>query len=151
MQRSLFLFQFAKVVFPLHRKKLLFCVIAFLAGRNRVPFRAFSAPRNRHYVIHCQLFCRKSPVAVIAFAFRELALPPLGASQFSGFSAFSFYIFFFEVISVRFHEIFYSLRFFFRSRLFSHFTISPFKSAQGRGSKLNAANCCSNCAKAPSV
>ena len=83
---------FLKIRFPLHGQELFFGIVAAFAASNHIAARAFSAARNRHDMIHGQLTGRRFTFAIIALAFGNPALPPLGFPQVPGLAAFAFQI-----------------------------------------------------------
>lgn len=59
--------------------------VALFATRNAIALVGHPTARDRHQVIHRQILRRKFALAVVAKAFAELVLPPLGGTQLTGF------------------------------------------------------------------
>jgi hypothetical protein len=55
--------------------------VALLAARHQISFGGFSAPDDRHQMIHRQIAGRKSLAAMVAETRRPFALPPLAGAQ----------------------------------------------------------------------
>ena len=95
-----------EVLFPFHGQQLLFGVVAFLAAGHYVAFGALAAAGYGHNVIHGQVFGRNRPAAIMAGAFCQAALPPLGLSQSPGAVALPFLVVQAKVVGVGLKFIF---------------------------------------------
>jgi len=100
LSKSSFLVELFKVLLPFHWQQLFFGVVAFLAAGHHVAFGALAAAGYGHNVIHGQVFGRKRPAAVMAGAFSQAALPPLGLAQGPGAVAFPFLVVQAKVVGV---------------------------------------------------
>ena len=105
---ALFLLQPGQVFLPLHRKGVLFFVIALLARCNEVVFCRSAAPHYRHNVVHGKLFRRYVCPAVITFSFSALLFPPLRFPEFPGLLFFFFYLLLTDRRNKRIHAQFLS-------------------------------------------
>jgi len=84
-----------------------FGVVAFLTRRNDVTFCASATPGDGYDMVHGQFFGSGRALAVVAGAFGATALPPLRASEFSGFSPFPAHFFFCQIVGKRFHFLYF--------------------------------------------
>ena len=81
-----------------------FGVVTFFACCNDVAFSALAAAGDGHNMIHGQFFGRRSAAAVMADTFGATTLPPLRASELSGFAPFPVHFFFSQIVCKRFHS-----------------------------------------------
>ena len=75
------------------RGEILLLAVALFAARNAVLLVGFTPASDRNQMIHGELTRREFISAMIAHAFAQLLLPPLGLAEFTSFGFFPFLMF----------------------------------------------------------
>jgi len=77
-----------QILFPLHGEQIFFSAVALLASRDKIPPGTLPRPDNRNDMIHCQLFRRKIPAAIVTETFGNTITPPTTLSKLASLALF---------------------------------------------------------------